>query len=147
MEIIVYAVPACFPQTASVRKFDYAAVLNSILHEQCSVVEAAIESAGGATSCFLPHTAYIAVFVHLSNVSCGPCEQLSQARLRSALRISLSEVLAAFFAEGQGEEGVYRGLSLIGRCRDAGLLPYPFDFLGAMRVCSFCCDGLSLWSC
>lgn len=60
--------------------------------------------------------------------------QLSQARLRSALRISLSEVLAAFFTEGQGEEGVYRGLSLIGRCRDAGLPPYPFDFLGAMRV-------------
>ncbi|CAN0090142.1 unnamed protein product [Ectocarpus fasciculatus] len=63
-------------------------------------------------------------------------QQLSQARLRSALRISLSEVLAAFFAEGQGEEGVYRGLSLIGRCRDAGLLPYPFDFLGAMRACN-----------
>ncbi|CAM9805744.1 unnamed protein product [Scytosiphon promiscuus] len=62
--------------------------------------------------------------------------QLSQARLRSALRISLSEVLAAFFAEGQGEEGVYRGLSLIGRCRDAGLPPYPFDFLGAMRACN-----------
>lgn len=52
------------------------------------------------------------------------------------MRISLSEVLAAFFAEGQGEEGVYRGLSLIGRCRDAGLPPYPFDFLGAMRVCT-----------
>ncbi|CAN0405435.1 unnamed protein product, partial [Pylaiella littoralis] len=59
-----------------------------------------------------------------------------QARLRTALRISLSEVLAAFFAEGQGEEGVYRGLSLIGRCRDAGLSPYPFDFLGAMRACN-----------
>ncbi|CAM9440057.1 unnamed protein product, partial [Hapterophycus canaliculatus] len=63
-------------------------------------------------------------------------KQISQARLRSALRISLSEVLAAFFAEGQGEEGVYRGLSLIGRCRDAGLPPYPFDFLGAMRACN-----------
>ncbi|CAM9874745.1 unnamed protein product, partial [Ectocarpus sp. 12 AP-2014] len=63
-------------------------------------------------------------------------QQLSQARLRSALRISLSEVLAAFFAEGEGEEGVYRGLSLIGQCRDAGLLPYPFDFLGAMRACN-----------
>eukprot|EP00903_Cladosiphon_okamuranus_P020297 g18626.t1 len=62
--------------------------------------------------------------------------QLSQARLKNALRISLSEVLAAFFAEGQGEEGVYRGLSLIGRCRDAGLPPYPFDFLGAMRACN-----------
>lgn len=108
-----------------------------------------VESAGGAPAvCFVPYTANVTVCVQLSNVSCGPCEQLSQARLRNALRISLSEVLATFFAEGQGEEGVYRGLSLIGRCRDAGLLPYPFDFLGAMRVCSCCCrDRRSLWLC
>ncbi|CAM9585850.1 unnamed protein product, partial [Laminaria digitata] len=60
----------------------------------------------------------------------------SHERLRNALRISLSEVLTGFFAEGEGEYGVFQGLSLIRRCREVDLSPYPFDFLGAMRACN-----------